>query len=397
LRIVTTPPAPGVPAALAGRLVERDRLQWYAADTAESVDPAGLLEDFLVGHGLPVRDLSGAARDPGRGEGAAGAAVLVGAAAAARMAGAATGAGSPVPEVPDLVAVVYDAAGEPAPAAGGAGWEAGGQAGDWTCSWTDAEHAAAVRAVRAAIAAGEVYQVNVVGHRSAPYRGDPTAALAAVAGLPGASYRGMLSAGRGGDWAVASASPESLVVVADGVARTRPVKGTRPATAAGRLALLGSPKERAEHIMIVDLERNDLGRLAVPGTVRVESLFGLREWCGLWQAESTVAARLRPGTGLAALLSALLPGGSVTGAPKLAAVSLAAAVEPVGRGPAMGAFGFVGPGRVDLGLTIRTVAAAGGRLHLWAGGGVTWGSDPAAEVAEAHAKAAPLLRALARG
>jgi len=184
-------------------------------------------------------------------------------------------------------------------------------------------------------------------------------------------------------------------VVAGGVARTSPVKGTRPATAAGRRALLASAKERAEHIMIVDLERNDLGRLAVPGTVRVESLFGLREWSGLWQAESTVAARLRPGTGLAALLRALLPGGSVTGAPKLAAVGLAAALEPVGRGPAMGAFGFVTADRVDLGLTIRTIAAARGRLHLWAGGGVTWDSDPEAEVAEAHAKADPLLHAIA--
>jgi para-aminobenzoate synthetase component 1 len=86
----------------------------------------------------------------------------------------------------------------------------------------------------------------------------------------------------------------------------------------------------------------------------------------------------------------------VTGAPKLAAVGLAADLEPVGRGPAMGALGFISAGRVDLGLTIRTVAAAGGRLHLWAGGGVTWDSDPDAEVAEAHAKAAPLLAALAR-
>jgi para-aminobenzoate synthetase component 1 len=207
----------------------------------------------------------------------------------------------------------------------------------------------------------------------------------------------MTGAGGAAGWAVASASPESLVTVAGGAARTRPVKGTRPATPDGRRALLGSAKERAEHIMIVDLERNDLGRLAVPGTVRVESLFALRAWCGLWQAESTVAARLRPGTGLARLLRALLPGGSVTGAPKLAAVSLAAAAEPVGRGPAMGAFGFVGPDRVDLGLSIRTVAAAAGRLHMWAGGGVTWGSDPATEVAEAHAKAAPLVRTLTGG
>ena len=133
----------------------------------------------------------------------------------------------------------------------------------------------------------------------------------------------------------------------------------------------------------------------MPGSVRVERLYGLREWAGLWQAESVVAARLRPGVGLAALLRALLPGGSVTGAPKLAAVRLAADLEPVGRGPAMGALGLVTADRVDLGLTIRTVAADGERLHLWAGGGVTWGSDPVAEVAEAQAKAGPIVRALA--
>ena len=263
--------------------------------------------------------------------------------------------------------------------------------GGWARSWTDAEHAAAVRAVRAAIAAGEVYQVNVVGHRSAPYAGDPAAALAAVAALPGATYGGGLG---GPGWAVATASPECLLSVGRGVARTRPVKGTRPATAAGRAGLLASAKERAEHVMIVDLARNDLGRLAVAGTVRVEELFGLREWCGLWQAESCVAAVLRPGTGIAALLAAVLPGGSVTGAPKLAATALAAGLEPVGRGPAMGALGTLTADRLELGLTIRTVAADGDRLHLWAGGGITWGSDPAAEVAEAHAKAAPVLAAV---
>jgi para-aminobenzoate synthetase component 1 len=103
-----------------------------------------------------------------------------------------------------------------------------------------------------------------------------------------------------------------------------------------------------------------------------------------------------PGTGLAALLRAVLPGGSVTGAPKLAALDLIGVREPVGRGPAMGALGWVGPDRVDLGLTIRTVAADAGRLHVWAGGGITWGSDPVAEVAEAAAKAAPILAALRR-
>src|SRR5581483_11001645 len=97
-----------------------------------------------------------------------------------------------------------------------------------------------------------------------------------------------------------------------------------------------------------------------------------------WQAESTVSAELAPGTGLPELLRAVCPGGSVTGAPKLAALDAIAALEPVGRGPSMGAFGWIGPGSVDLGLTIRTVAVDTERVHVWAGGGITWDSDPAA-------------------
>jgi para-aminobenzoate synthetase component 1 len=108
-----------------------------------------------------------------------------------------------------------------------------------------------------------------------------------------------------------------------------------------------------------------------------------------------VAARLADGVDLAALLRAVCPGGSVTGAPKLAALAHIAELEPVGRGPSMGALGWLDPDRLELGLTIRTVAVDGDRVHLWAGGGVTWDSDPAAEVAEAAAKAAPLRAALA--
>jgi len=147
-------------------------------------------------------------------------------------------------------------------------------------------------------------------------------------------------------------------------------------------------------VMIVDLVRNDLGRVATTGSVRVDELYAVRRWCDLWQAESVVSARLAAGVGLAGLLRAVCPAGSVTGAPKLAAVDTIARLEPVGRGPSMGALGWVAADRVDLGLTIRTVALDEQRAHVWAGGGVTWGSDPAAEVAEAAAKAAPLLAAL---
>jgi para-aminobenzoate synthetase component 1 len=261
----------------------------------------------------------------------------------------------------------------------------------WEPSWTPTDHADAVRAVREAIACGDVYQVNLVGHASARYDGDPLPALHRVAGLPGARYGGVLT---GDGWAIACASPETLVEVADGRIVTRPIKGTRPATEVGRRELLASTKERAEHVMIVDLERNDLARLAATGSVRVDELFAIRRWCGLWQAESVVSARLAAGVGLADVLRAMCPGGSVTGAPKLAALDVIAALEPAGRGPSMGAYGWVTRDRIDLGLTIRTVAADAERVHVWAGGGITWGSDPEAEVAEAAAKAAPIRAAL---
>jgi para-aminobenzoate synthetase component 1 len=379
-------------------LVERCRLHWRVSDGG---DPATLVEDFLAECGLLAGGLPG--KLPPDAD-IWGAALYVSAAAGAYLAGAPPGAPSPVPAVPDVVAVVYAAPGPGVPGntappgddsaapASASGWRLGA----WHDSWTPAEHADAVREVRAAIARGDVYQVNLVGHASAPYLGDPMPALRRVAALPGACYGGVLTGGDpGAGWAVACASPETLVSVTGRRVVTRPIKGTRPATAAGRRELLASAKERAEHVMIVDLERNDLARVARTGSVRVDELYAVRRWCDLWQAESVVSAELAEGAGLADLLRAVCPGGSVTGAPKRAALEQIARLEPVGRGASMGALGWVGPDGIDLGLSIRTVAVDGERVHVWAGGGITWGSDPAAEVAEAAAKAGPLRAALA--
>jgi para-aminobenzoate synthetase component 1 len=308
--------------------------------------------------------------------------LLLGARACAELAGVPAPRASPA-GVPECVAVAYRR--------GTADRRPGGAAsvGQWRSSWSDTEHAAAVEAVRGAVARGEVYQANVVGHRSAPYRGDPRTLGLKVAQLPGAAYGGLVE---GEGWVVASASPEQLVRLEGERVTTVPIKGT----AADRATLLRSAKDRAEHIMIVDLERNDLARVTEAGSVVVEDLYAMSEWAGLWHASSVVAGRLVDGATTVDVLRAVLPGGSVTGAPKHAACRLLAELEPVGRGPAMGAFGFVWPGGLDLGLTIRTVALADGTAHLWAGGGITWGSDPMTEVAEAHAKAAPVQSALAQ-
>jgi para-aminobenzoate synthetase component 1 len=171
-----------------------------------------------------------------------------------------------------------------------------------------------------------------------------------------------------------------------------PIKGTRPA---GGVGLTESAKDAAEHVMIVDLERNDLSRVCEPGSVRWPELMVTRSLAGVEHMVSTVEGTLRDGVGLAELLGAMFPGGSITGAPKIAAVDLIAELEPVGRGASMGALGRVhGNGDLDLALTIRTFAVAEGRIHLWVGGGVVWDSDPAAEIAESWVKADPLLRAI---
>lgn len=379
-----------MPSAYLDSLTELDRFEWYVGQPG---DPAESIDRFLTQYQLGTNALSRTTR-PGPGSdpnAPVGAALFVSAAAGAAMIGAPTGAPNPAAGVPDVVAVVYTrTTGHPvAPAPPPAtGW----WLGPWQPSWTPAAHATAVTRARDAIGRGDIYQVNVVGHASARYTGDPIPALARLGRLPGARYGGVLT---GNGWAIGCASPETLVEVTGGRLVTRPIKGTRPATATGRAELLASAKERAEHIMIVDLERNDLARVAATGSVRVDELYAIRRWCDLWQAESTISAHAADGLRLADLLRAVCPGGSVTGAPKVSALARIAALEPVGRGAGMGALGWVGPDHIDLGLTIRTAAADGERLHVWAGGGITWDSDPDAEVAEAAAKAGPVRAALA--
>jgi para-aminobenzoate synthetase component I len=368
---------PGRPDQWQGPLQEIERLEWRDGDPA---DPVEALGDLLATH-----DLAGPAP---RSDDDVAVVLLAGAQACARLGGLPAGPPSPVRAVPDLVAVAVRRAGQPAPPLPAPG----GGAGRWQATWDDAAHAAAVEQVRCVIARGGVYQANVVGHRRAAHAEHPTALAARVADLPGALYGGLL-AGEG--WAVGCASPEQLVQVQGRRVTTVPVKGTLPVAPGSAARLRASLKDRAEHVMIVDLERNDLSRVAATGSVEVEELYALAQWSDLWHAGSRVAARLRDDVPVLEVLRALLPGGSVTGAPKRAAWQLLAELEPVGRGPSMGAFGLLHAGGLDLGLTIRTVAVDADAVHLWAGGGVTWDSDPQSEVAEAHAKAAPVVRALA--
>jgi para-aminobenzoate synthetase component 1 len=255
--------------------------------------------------------------------------------------------------------------------------------GLWQRSWSDSDYAEAVEAVRTAIGRGDVYQVNLVQHLSADFEGDPRSLAGRLA-----DFAPRTLSGEG--WAIVSASPELFLGTRGRRVWTCPIKGTRP---------LGEhvegEKDSAEHVMIVDLERNDLSRVCAHGSVRWPELMAERELAGVTHLVSRVEGTLREGVGLAELLAATFPGGSVTGAPKIAAVDLIAELEPVGRGASMGALGTVrGNGDLELALTIRTFAIADGRVHLWVGGGIVWDSDPAAEIEESWTKAGPLLAAI---
>jgi para-aminobenzoate synthetase component 1 len=261
--------------------------------------------------------------------------------------------------------------------------------GPWEATWTADEHAAAVDAVRAAIRHGDVYQVNLVQHLSAPFDGSPRTLAARLASLSPHNREAFVGEG----WAVVTASPELFLARRARRVWTEPIKGTRPIGEAAELR--ASVKDAAEHVMIVDLERNDLSRVCEPGSVRWPELMAVRPLAGVEHMVSRVEGALREDVGLAELLTATFPGGSVTGAPKIAALEHIAALEPVGRGASMGALGTVrGNGDLDLALTIRTFAVRDGRIHLWVGGGVVWDSDAEDEVAESWLKAEPLLVAL---
>jgi para-aminobenzoate synthetase component I len=258
--------------------------------------------------------------------------------------------------------------------------------GAWERSWTDGEYADAIESVRAAIARGDVYQVNLVQHLSAPFAGDPAGLAGALAPLRPLEARPLLGDG----WAIVSASPELFLARRGRRVWTQPIKGTRPLGAGGDLA--ASEKDAAENVMIVDLERNDLSRVCEPGSIRWPELMSERPLAGVVHLVSTVEGRLRDDVGFAELIDAVFPGGSVTGAPKISALDHIAALEPVGRGASMGALGRVYPnGDLDLALTIRTFAVADGRIHLWVGGGIVWDSEAEPEIEESLVKARPLL------
>lgn len=259
----------------------------------------------------------------------------------------------------------------------------------------DAYHDA-VDAAQAAIAAGDAFQVNVTQRLTARFEGDVHGLYRALRSASPASFGAALP-----DTGVASISPETFLQVQGDRVLTRPIKGTRPRSDDARVDaaladdLVTAAKDRAENVMIVDLQRNDLGRVCRTGTVRVEELAALEAHPTVWHLTSTVAGRLPPGTGYGELLRAALPCGSITGAPKVAAMELIERLEAVRRGWYCGAIGFLGPGTAHLSVAIRTATRQpDGRVDYGAGGGIVADSDPAEEYAESLDKAAAFLRAV---
>jgi anthranilate synthase component 1 len=207
-----------------------------------------------------------------------------------------------------------------------------------------------------------------------------------------------LFAGEG--WAVVSASPERLVSVRGDLVETRPIAGTRPRfegddDAARIRELVGHPKERAEHVMLVDLERNDLGRVCVPGSVEVDELMTVESYAHVHHIVSNVRGRMRDDATPGAVIRAVFPGGTITGCPKVRCMQVIAELERTGRGAYTGAMGWLNrDGDLDLNILIRSAWLEGGDIRFRTGAGIVADSDPLRELDETRAKARGMLKAL---
>jgi para-aminobenzoate synthetase component I len=265
-------------------------------------------------------------------------------------------------------------------------------------SITRDEFLQSVRKVKDYIAAGDCYQVNLSHRLSVDWPGTPWELYQRLRQASPAPYAAYLDCG---GHQILSSSPELFLKIRDGIVETRPIKGTRPrgATPAEDAALaqelLRSEKDRAELVMIVDLERNDLGRVCEYGSVHVPELMCLESYANVHHLVSTVRGKLRPVLGPLDCLRAAFPGGSITGAPKIRAMEIIDELEPYRRGVYTGAIGWVdGRGNAEWSIAIRTMTLVNGRAHFHVGSGIVADSDPEAEYEETLTKASGMLKAL---
>ncbi|HEX3030722.1 MAG TPA: aminodeoxychorismate synthase component I, partial [Bacillota bacterium] len=264
--------------------------------------------------------------------------------------------------------------------------------------FTRKEYCAAVQKAKDYIAAGDIFQMNMTQRFDAPLPCPPFElykVLRTINPAPFASYFNYR------DLIIASASPERFLLVSGNRVETRPIKGTRPRGAspdedlANREELLASAKDRAELVMIIDLERNDLGRVCETGSVRVPDLIRLEEYPTVFHLVSTVEGLIPQGKDTLDILSASFPGGSITGAPKIRAMEIIEELEPVKRGIYTGSLGYISfNGSSDLNILIRTFVIRNNQVHFQVGGGIVADSDPEMEYEETLHKGRALRAAL---
>ncbi|AMV06711.1 anthranilate synthase component I [Xanthomonas citri] len=271
---------------------------------------------------------------------------------------------------------------------------------DFHSSFTREEYHAVVRKAQEYVRAGDIFQVVPSQRLRVPFRARPVDVYRALRALNPSPYMYFLDVG---GTQVVGSSPEILARLRDGVVTVRPIAGTRPRGATPELdkaleaELLADPKERAEHVMLIDLGRNDVGRVAEPGTVKVGEQFVIERYSHVMHIVSEVTGTLKAGLNYSDVLRATFPAGTVSGAPKIRALEIIRELEPVKRNVYSGAVGYIGwHGDADTAIAIRTAVIQDGYLYVQAGGGVVYDSDPDLEWQETINKGRALFRAVAQ-
>jgi len=271
---------------------------------------------------------------------------------------------------------------------------------DFASGFTHDEYIKAVETCKAYIAAGDAFQIVPSQRMSVPFHARPVDVYRALRALNPSPYMFFLDVG---ETQVVGSSPEILARLQDGIVTVRPIAGTRPRgqtpeeDQALEAELLADPKERAEHVMLIDLGRNDVGHISVPGTVEVGEQFVVERYSHVMHIVSEVTGRLKPGLNYTDVLRATFPAGTLSGAPKVRALEIIRELEPVKRNVYAGAIGYIGwHGNADTAIAIRTAVIQNGQLYVQAGAGIVYDSDPAKEWEEVMNKGRALFRAVAQ-
>lgn len=255
-----------------------------------------------------------------------------------------------------------------------------------------------VNKIKDYIKSGDVYQVNMTQRYECDLEITPFELYKKLRGINPAPFASYIDIG---EVQIVSSSPERFIRIKNRIIETRPIKGTRPRgktpeeDVKNREELLSSEKDKAELLMIVDLERNDLGRVSQTGTVKVTELFCLEEYATVYHLVSTVVGKLKDGYDVIDCIKATFPGGSITGAPKIRSMEIIDELEPTQRNIYTGSIGYIGfNGNTDLNIVIRTIVCKNAKAYFQVGGGIVWDSDAELEYEETLHKAKALIRAL---